>query len=214
MARITIETDLSCRQLSKFKCLFDHMKIENGRAYLPINEMHGVLLTNSRQSAVNIIRAHSKLVKPHQKGEYLCPSGVYALLEALSDENPAKALGYRASITLIAAELANNSELAKSTQIAATNRRWSTMNTINEIKRKATHCALSGEKFKGNCHIHHIEGKSEQPDLIDEPTNLIPLTTKIHKKYHAWVTANNKAITRQTLKEFAKRHGYNSKLTA
>ena len=59
---------------------------------------HGVLLTNSRQSAVNIIRAHSKLVKPHQKGEYLCPSGVYALQEALSDENPAKALGYRASI--------------------------------------------------------------------------------------------------------------------
>ena len=146
---------------------------------------------------------------------YIVPSRIddVSSITLNSDENPAKALGYRASITLIAAELANNSELAKSTQIAATNRGRSTMNTINEIKRKAKHCALSGEKFKGNCHIHHIEGRSEQPHLVDEPTNLIPLTTKIHQKYHAWVTANNKAITRQTLKEFAKRHGYNSNFT-
>jgi hypothetical protein len=213
---ITLETDLSRGQINKFNCLFKSMKIRNGRAYLLIHDMHGVLLTNSRNSAVNIVRAHSQLIKPHQEGDYLRPSGVYVLLEALCDENPAKALGYRASIAYITATLANHAELAKSTQIAAAVKQRSTVNTINDIKRKATHCVLSGFKFDDNveCHIHHIEGKSEQPDLVDEPSNLIPLAAKVHIQYHEWVSTNNKSITRQTLKEFAKRNGYSSKLTA
>lgn len=216
MESITIETDLSRGQINKFKCLFKSMRIRNGRAYLPILEMHGVLLTNSRQSAANIVKAHDQIVKPHQEGEYLRPSGVYVLLEALCDENPAKALGYRAALAYITAELANNPELARSTQIAAAGIKRSTVNIINDIKRKATHCALSGAKFDSNveCDIHHIEGKSEQPDLVNEPSNLIPLTAKVHGQYHEWVSANNKAITRQTLKEFAKRNGYRAKLTA
>ena len=216
MESITIETDLSRGQINKFKCLFKSMKIRNGRAYLPILEMHGVLLTNSRQSAANIVKAHDKIVKPHQEYEYLRPSGVYVLLDALCDENPAKALGYRAALAYITAELANNPELARSTQIAAADKKRSTVNTINDIKRKATQCALSGVKFDGTveCDIHHIEGKSEQPDLANEPSNLIALTAKVHGQYHEWVNANNRAITRQTLKEFAKRNHYSSKLTA
>lgn len=215
MESITIQTDLSRAQINKFKCLFASMVISNGRAYLPINEMHGVLLTNSRQSAVNLVKAHSQVVKAYQEGEYLRPAGIYVLLDALCDENPAKALGYRAALAYITAELANNPELARSNQIAAADKHRSTVNTINDIKRKATHCVLSGAKFDCNveCHIHHIEGKSEQPDLVDEPNNLLPLTAEVHNQYHNWVVVNDKAITRQTLKEFAKRYGYSSKLT-
>ncbi len=216
MESITIETDLSRGQINKFKCLFKSMKIHNGRAYLPILEMHGVLLTNSRQSAANIVKSHDRIIKPHQEGEYLRPSGVYVLLESLCDENPAKSLGYRASLAFITAELANNPELARSNQIAAADKRRSTINTINDVKRKALKCVLSGTEFgsKVECHIHHIEGKSEQPEFVDEPSNLIALTAEVHKKYHTWVKFNKKAITRQTLKEFAKRHNYNAKLTA
>ncbi len=216
MESITIETDLSRGQINKFKCLFKSMKIHNGRAYLPILEMHGVLLTNSRQSAANIVKSHDRIIKPHQEGEYLRPSGVYVLLESLCDENPAKSLGYRASLAFITAELANNPELARSNQIAAAVIGRSATNTIAIVKRNALRCALSHVEFnsKVKCDIHHIEGKSEQPNLVDETSNLIPLTDAIHKEYHTWVIVNKKAITRQTLKEFAKRHDYNAKLTA
>jgi hypothetical protein len=215
MQSILIETDLSTGQANRFKSLFKNMKIENGRAYLLIREMHGALLTNSRQSAANIVKAHSRIVKPHQEGEYLRPSGVYVLLEALCDENPAKALGYRAATALIAATLANNPELARSTQIEATRQERLVNNTIREMKRKATCCTLSGVSFNNTeCHIHHIEGKSEQPDLADVEINLIPLAAEVHLEYHAWVTLNNKAITRKTLKEFAGSHNYRTKLTA
>lgn len=41
------------------------MIIEGGAAYIPIDKLHGVLLTNSRQRAIAIVNNHKDIVKAY-----------------------------------------------------------------------------------------------------------------------------------------------------
>lgn len=210
MSQVEVQTDLTKGQLRKFNSLFKHMAIRNGQPYLPIYYMHGPLLTNSRQSAVNIVQRHSSLVNPFKEGDYLRPQGLYCLLEKLCEENPKKAIGYRAAIVVVSSEIANNPNLVVASLQSATEKQQAVNKTIREIQKDATHCQLSNKKFTKNnpCEIHHIEGESEEPDLADDPNNLIALSRKVHKEYHSWVIKNEEDISQASLKKFAKIFGY------
>lgn len=82
------------------------------------------------------------------------------------------------------------------------------------IQNDAKYCVLSNVEFNKNnpCEIHHIEGQSEAPEFADDPKNLIPLTSTIHRAYHSWVSENELDISRATLKSFAKTFGYRTDL--
>jgi hypothetical protein len=208
-------SDLSQRQLSKFKNLFEKKKIQNGKVYFPSNEMHGVLLTNSRQGAINIIKANERDLKPYLENfddnQYIKHIGVDVLLDKLGEENPKKKTLYLATQAYIAGQLANDPDVGRDAAVAAAKIDEERMRAMRTVKQEATHCKLSGVAFgKGvdRC-VHHIEGVSEQPSLAADPNNLIVLTKEVHQQYHSWVSENHLAVTRATLKQFAQQKGYN-----
>jgi len=214
MARVEIVTDLSARQISKFKKLFDSMLLKNGKAYFLTREMHGVLQTNSRQGAINIIQAHLSIVQIYLLNEkddqYIKHIGIDVLLDALGKENPGKEIHYLAARAYISAFLANNPNVFKEVEIAAKKKKEETIKAMHFVRNHATHCMLTGKMFGKDleCHIHHIEGVSEQPELATDIKNLIPLCEDVHKTYHLWVNLNQLAVTRATLKQFAKEFNY------
>ena len=57
-------------------------------------------------------------------------------------------------------------------------------------------CKLQDETCEGNLQLHHIVYRSENKNLINEPTNCIMLCTKHHKEVH-----NNKHYWQPILKE-------------
>lgn len=64
-------------------------------------------------------------------------------------------------------------------------------------------CQLQDETCEGNLQLHHIVYKSENKNLINEPTNCIMLCTKHHKEVHSnkhyW---QEKLIQKNKLKNF------------
>ncbi|MBN8564121.1 MAG: hypothetical protein J0L70_26655 [Leptolyngbya sp. UWPOB_LEPTO1] len=211
---IQIETDLSPGQLNKFKSLFAKMQLRDGKAYFPTSEMHGVLLTHSKQNALNIIKAHLRFVQPYiwqeNDDQYLKHIGIDILLEQLGEESPKKKTQYLAARAYISAWLANNPEVFKDAQLTGQELDRKKISAMQSVRNKATHCALSGKPFGQGveCHVHHIEGVSEQPDLATDPKNLIAICEDIHKAYHSWVNSQGGSVTRATLKQFAALHGY------
>lgn len=79
------------------------------------------------------------------------------------------------------------------------------------VKKHATHCALTKRRFCRNveCHVHHIEGVSEKPELANDLRNLIPLCSEVHDEYHSWVIREKHSISKASLKQFASLHNYN-----
>lgn len=216
MVAIHIEANLSPHQFSKFKSLFAQMQLLKGKVYFPPSEMHGVLLTNSRQGAMNIVKAHLRHVQPYIENiddkQYIKHIGVDVLLEALGEENPRKKTLYLAARAYIAGKLANDPEIYKDAQLQANEQDKKKAQAMHSVKKQATQCALSGAKFgKGtDCCAHHIEGASEQPELVTDIKNLIALTRVVHEEYHSWVIAEKQSVTRATLKRFAKVHNYST----
>ena len=214
MVAIQIISDLTPRQFSKFKSLFAKKRLERGKVYFLTNEMHGVLLTNSRQGAMNIVKAHLRHVQIYIENfndeQYIKHIGIDVLLEALGDENPKKKTQYLAARAYIASQLANDPEVFKDAQITGNIQDREKIQAMNDTKKQATHCALSGIAFgKGiQCCVHHIEGVSEQPALAADPANLIPLTKAVHDDYHSWVISKKQSITKASLKQFALERDY------
>ena len=62
---IVLETTLTNGQISKFNSLVRNIIVEGGAAYIPIDKLHGVLLTNSRQRAIAIVNNHKDIVKAY-----------------------------------------------------------------------------------------------------------------------------------------------------
>ena len=211
---VEIETDLSLRQLSKFKILFKEKKLINGKVYFPTSQMHGVLLTQSKQSALNIIQRHLRFVQPYIENinddQYLKHIGADVLLDRLGEENPKKKTQYWAARAYISAYLANSPEIFKDAELAGQKLDKEKIKAVQVIKKGAKRCALSEKDFeKGvECHIHHVEGVSERPDLASDPKNLIALCEDVHREYHAWVNSRKESVTRATLKQFARAHNY------
>lgn len=215
MAVVEIETDLTKAQLSKFKTLFTSMKIIGGKAYFLTKDMHGVLLTNSKQKAFNIVQANLKHVQIYlinlDDEQYIKHIGIDVLLDRLSETNPKKTTQYLAARAYVSAFLANNSEVFKDATLRGKELDQQKIQVMQDVKKYATHCALTKKIFKkgDECHIHHIEGVSEKPELANDSSNLLPLCKKVHEDYHAWVIREGQAITRASLKHFALLNNYN-----
>ncbi|MTJ09336.1 hypothetical protein [Anabaena sp. UHCC 0204] len=214
MSIIEIETDLSRTQLSKFKKLFTLMKLINGKTYFPTSEMHGVLLTQSKQNAINIIQSHLKFIQQYvlniDDSLYIKHIGIDVLLDTLGEENPKKKIQYLAARAYISAFLANNSDVFKDSMLRGIELDKEQIQAMQYVKKNSKHCTLTLKRFqKGiKCHIHHIEGVSERPDLATDVKNLLPLCEDVHTEYHQWVISNQKSVTRATLKHFAKEKKY------
>jgi hypothetical protein len=213
---ITLKTALTEGQIAKFRGLIEKIIIENGVPYIPINELHGVFLTTSRERARTIVNNHANIVKPYlirdrirfQKygvDSVIKPIGLYFLLEKLAEEKPRRALDYRASLTLLSSIVANHPDLALSTRIQAKRQQVQRQSVIAKLKKRHKNCQLCQQPFLNNeeKHAHHIQGESEDPALANDEKNLIIIKGKIHKKYHEWVNNYGYPINRETLRWYA-----------
>lgn len=215
MKVLPIEVDLTDGQLNKFKKLFNSISLCNHKAYFLAREMHGVLLTNSRQSAMNIITSHLRFIQPYietfDRDMYIKHIGVDILLDKMSEENPKKRVQYLAVRAYISAQLANDSNIFRDAVFEAIQIDRKRIQAMQWVRARVEKCELSGVSSKDvEIDIHHIEGVSEQPDLATDVKNLIPLDKKIHKEYHAWAIKEGQPVTRASLKQFAKKHGYST----
>lgn len=218
---LVLETILTKGQVSKFNKLVENLIIEDGVAYVPMNELHGVLLTNSRQRAKTIVENHRDIVKnflvrdkvrfqKYKISSAIKPVGLYQLLEKLADENPQRASEYRASLALLAYIIAKHPQLSFSASAKAKQKSSEANSIASKLKRKYNYCQLCNQIFtsEDEKHIHHIEGKSEDPSLVNEEDNLIVINGRIHDDYHNWLNAKGWPINRGTLKYYAKEKGY------
>lgn len=218
---IVLQTTLTQGQVSKFNKLIQRMIVEDGAAYIPIDELHGVLLTNSRERATTIVNNNRDIVKaylvrdPIRFQEYdvsavIKPAGLYALLETLAEANPKKANDYRASLALLGYIIAQHPQLALSAQIKAKYKESEQNSVVGRLKRNNQLCQLSEEYFtdEDEKHVHHIEGESEDPVLAVDEENLIVIKGNIHKNYHNWLIKFGLPITRNTLRKYAKLNNY------
>lgn len=215
---VLLKTTLTKYQVSKFNALNKHLVVKNGAAYVPLGELHGVLLTNSRKNARDIVNAHRSFVKnylvPNLDDDidqpYIRPIGLQILLEQLSFENPRRALDYRASAALLAYIVAAHPQLAFEGQIKAKTVQLEKDRLFAKLKKNHERCQLSGKRFgKGEeKHIHHIVAESINPGLAADEKNLVVISGKVHDGYHAWVCEKGSEISRASLKNYARAHGY------
>lgn len=219
--QITLETTLTQGQISKFNGLIQKMIIEDGAAYIPIDELHGVLLTNSRERAKVIINNYRDTVKAYlvtdpirfQKYGVIAairPVGLYNLLETLAEANPKRASDYRGSLALLAYIVAKHPQLALSSSIEAKYKEAVQNSVVAKLKRNHNVCQLSTETFTNDDekHVHHIEGQSEDPSLANDEKNLIVIKGRIHIDYHNWINMQQLATNRYTLKQYAVKNNY------
>lgn len=214
---VALPVTLTAGQVAKFNSLANKLIVKNGAAYIPLNELHGVLLTNSRQSAINIINAYRDIVRPFLVDTLeipgaIVPIGVYTLLEQLAVDKSRRALEYRASLTLLACIVGSNPQLAFEAQRIGDSQTRSRALTIARLKRKHRFCQLCREQFgnDGRKHAHHIIGESERPDLAADENNILIIKESIHDAYHAWVNERGCAISGATLRNFARHNGYST----
>ena len=213
---IVLETTLTNGQISKFNSLASNIIVEGGAAYIPLDKLHGVLLTNSRQRAIAIVNNHKDIVKaylvrdPIRFEKYgvsatIKPMGLYALLETLAEDNPKRASDYRASLALLSYIIAKNPQLALSSSIKAKHQEALKNSVIGRLKRQNNICLLCEEPFtnEDEKHAHHIEGESEDPSLATDQDNLILLKGWIHIDYHNWLNKAGLPINRESLKKYA-----------
>lgn len=218
---ITLETTLTPGQVSKFNGLIQKMIIEDGAAYIPIDELHGVLLTNSRERAKTIVNNYQDTVKAYLVTEpirfqkygviaAIRPMGLYNLLEALAHDNPKRATDYRASLALLAYIVAKHPQLALSSSIKAKYKEAVQNSVIAKLKRNHNICQLSQESFTHDDekHVHHIEGESEEPSLAHDEKNLIVIKGSIHIDYHNWINIQKLPINKYTLMQYVVKNNY------
>ncbi|MEA5467504.1 hypothetical protein [Spirulina sp. 06S082] len=221
---IVLQTTLTQGQVSKFNKLIQRLIVEDGAAYIPINELHGVLLTNSRDRAKTIVNNHQDIVKnflvrdrirfqKYNVSAAIKPVGLYLLLETLAQTNPKRANDYRASLALLSYIIASYPQLSFSSQQKAKYKNAEKSSVVGRLKRNHQKCQLSGQYFtdEDEKHVHHIEGASEDPALATDENNLIVIKGIIHEHYHTWLIRSQKSITRNTLRMYAKQNGYSLK---
>lgn len=221
--KIVLETTLTQGQVSKFNNLIRRMIVKDGAAYIPIDELHGVLLTRSKETAKAIVNNHIDIVKaflvrdPIRFQEYgvsaaIRPMGLYNLLETLAETNPKRASDYRASLALLAYIVAQHPQLTLSSNIQAKHKEALKNSIVARLKRTCKVCQLCEQPFmdEDEKHAHHIEGESEDPSLATDEENLIIIKGWIHNDYHDWLNKQRLPITRGTLKYYIQLKNYSS----
>jgi hypothetical protein len=219
--KITLHTILRQGQVNKFRGLAKKIIIEGNSAYIPIGELHGVLLTTSREKAKAIVNSYEDLVKSYLVRDKVLfqkygiqsairPVGVYNLLEQLAMDRPSRATEYRASLGLLACIVAQYPQLVLNATIAAKTLDAKTSALIDKLKALHNICQLSGQEFMLNeeKHAHHIEGVSESPGLVATESNIIIIKRWLHEDYHEWATKNEYPLNRISLRYYAKYKNY------
>jgi hypothetical protein len=218
---ISVETSLTKPQLSKFNRLTDKIIFADGAAYLPLEELHGVLFTNSRKNAVAIVNNHADVIKNYLvrdrarfRGFFVStairPMGVYLLLETLATKNPGKANLYRESIFLLAYIVGKHPQVALNDRLQSQEFNTRVQTAFRELKQKHNCCQLSRWEFKADeeKHIHHIEAKALNPSLASEYSNLLVISKAVHEQYHHWLTTTNLTASKKSLIKYAKEKEY------
>jgi hypothetical protein len=215
-AAMVFDTVLTQAQVSKFNRLAQHLMIVGATPYLRLDELHGALLTKSKQSAIDLVMANHETVKPYLTTDKvgfapygltsaIRPMGVYVLLEHLAHINPKKALQYRASIALLALLLSNHPQLMIVSLTQGRDLDQAVGAIIQKLKRQHSICQLTGTAFAAGTekHVHHIEAAALNPQLAAEPTNLVVIQGWVHDAYHHWAEKRGLHVCRATLGLFA-----------
>ena len=220
---VILQTCLTDGQISKFNTLFKHVIVEKNSTCLPLNELHGVLLTNSKQKARSIIKNYNHVVgnyliydpvqlKKFEGNSGIRPIGLYLLLEQLAIDYPKKAIEYKASLSLVAYVVAVNEQLALISKFAGQKMDADLSKLIEKLKQIHSVCQISGEAFIGNeeKHAHHITAVSEAPYLMRSEQNLLIVKKHVHDGYHHWVSHHKQSIDASSLRQYAKSKGYST----
>lgn len=216
---LSLYTTLTQYQISKFNALYDKLIITPaGQPLVPVDELHGVLLTNSRKSAQAILSNYIDIIKNYivHTDEYrgINPIGLYAVLQKLSLANPRRSKAYYDSAAVLAYIIARHPQILIHSNIAAIHKSAEQTALVRKLKKRYTICQLSGLPFYDGeeKHVHHIKGQSENPSLAAEESNLVVLKGHIHMDYHSWLSKQGLDICPGTLKYYAMQNGY--KVTA
>lgn len=220
---VALRTTLSKHQIAKFNAMHENLLIKDGAAYVSLNELHGVLLTRSRDDAREIVNQYRNIIRtflfdaddldqydqPDDAG-YVLPVGLYILLEQLAQDRPKRALDYRASIALLAYLVAGHPQLVMASLIQDKNLASAEKAVMTRLKKKHSRCQISGYDFSRGeeKHIHHIEPRATAPALAADEHNLVVITGKVHDAYHEWITQSKVAVSRATLRNFCRSNNY------
>lgn len=215
---VLLKTTLTKYQVSKFNALNENLVVKSGAAYVPLGELHGVLLTNSKKNARDIVNAHRSFVKNYLVPSldtaidqpYIRPIGLQILLDQLALENPKRATDYRASAALLTYIVAAHPQLAIAGLIEAKSTQSAKEQLFKKLKKKYKKCQLSGDIFEQGVekHVHHIVAESINPGLAADENNLVVISGEVHDGYHDWVCEHNLEINRASLKNYARKYGY------
>ena len=219
---VALRTTLSKHQIAKFNAMTDSLVIKNGVAYVSTRELHGVLLTRSRDDAREIVNQYRNILRNFlfdaddlgvysQDEGYVLPTGLYILLSQLALDRPKRAFDYRASIALLAYIVAGHPQLAFASLIQDRSLSNKEQAVVSRLKSKHRRCQFSGHDFRQGeeKHVHHIEPRATAPALVADENNLVVMTGKIHDDYHGWVSSNkDRTVCRASLRNFCRLNGY------
>lgn len=219
--KVSVETSLSRAQLSKFSRLTSKIIVVDGSAYLPIDELHGILFTNSRKNAVAIVNNYNHVIKNYlvrDKVRFkdflfssaIRPIGIYLLLETLAQDNPGKAGLYQESIFLLSYVVGKHPQISFERKLQSQDICAKLNALAKSLKKQHDRCQVSGRLFLPDeeKHLHHIEAQALQPALTAEPSNLLIINKSIHDRYHHWLSEIGAVANRKTLTKYAEENGY------
>ncbi|MBD1871868.1 HNH endonuclease [Nodosilinea sp. FACHB-131] len=218
---ILLKTTLSKGQVAKFNSLSKELVVKNGAAYLSIMQLHGALLTRSKETAKSIVQAYRNILRIYlvtadelevqSEHDFIRPIGVQILLDRLATDRPLRASEYRASSALLTYIVAAHPQLAVDSSIEAKKVASFKDGVIKKLKSEHQVCQLTGQAFgkEHEKHVHHIVAEAINPGLAADKNNLIVITGSVHDEYHAWVnTIPGAEISRATMRNFARQKGY------
>jgi hypothetical protein len=214
--QLTVGVPFSQAQVAKFPALSRGLAVIEGVVYLDITWLHGVLLTNSRSQAAQIVLSHQQLVNGYlmkQGGvSMISMTGLCILLNHLALANAERARGYRHSLWVLSCIVARSQVVQEADELRAKTQKLELRQAIDKVKKEHKHCQVSGQLFVTGTgmqrHAHHLLGKSENPQMAAEVKNLVLLEGKVHDAYHAWLNQHQKVVHPHTLGEFALEKGY------
>lgn len=222
---ITVQTTLTQNQVAKFNGLATKLMIVDKTAYLRLDELHGVLMTNSKKQAQEILMNHAHIVQhylvydPIKFAEFgvtsaVKPAGIYLLLLHLAEVNAKRAPEYRASITVLSAIIAQHPGVMLADKHKAVEQEQAVSAAMQSLKKKHKVCQLTGLAFSEGVekHAHHIEGQSENPQAAADTKNMAVLAGWVHTDYHDWVLKQKLPVCKQSLGLYAIKRNHNGPL--
>jgi len=219
--RLVLDTTLTKSQVNKFKGLISRLIVVNNTAYLRLDELHGVLLTGSKEKARLLVMNHQDMLKPYLVTDRVMfqpfssaikPAGVYLLLDHLTAVNPKKAADYRASLVLLAYIMAKHPGVALGSWRAAKEQFQAITKAMKALKQLHQTCQVTGYPFSGDDdkHVHHLEGQAENPSLAANADNMVVLHGWVHDDYHSWLIQQKLPTTKATFWFYADKKGYST----